>query len=118
MRRCPGGKIRPQQKAIALLSAGWNLGIPRRRENHTKSGAASKAQTVSTVQITRSSRRIATRIQIDARRAPRANDAMGRAIKRQQFLSPLGWGALAMASVTAVALAWGAAYICVQLMSS
>jgi len=43
---------------------------------------------------------------------------MGRAIKRQQFLSPLGWGALVMASIAAVALAWLAAYVCVQLMSN
>lgn len=42
--------------------------------------------------------------------------AMGRAIKRQ-YLSPLGWAALAMASIAAIALAWTAAYICVQLMS-
>jgi hypothetical protein len=41
---------------------------------------------------------------------------MGRAIKRQ-YLSPLGWTALVMASIAAIALAWVAAYLCVQLMS-
>lgn len=44
------------------------------------------------------------------------NIVMGRAIKRQ-FLSPVGWTAVIMASLAAVAIAWTAAYLCVQLMS-
>jgi len=55
---------------------------------------------------------------IDADPGARVKWRMGRAIKRQQFLSPLGWGALVMASLAAVALAWVAAYVCVQLMSN
>jgi len=42
---------------------------------------------------------------------------MPRAIKRQ-FLSPLGWTALVMGSIAAIAIAWSAAYLCVRLMSS
>lgn len=55
-------------------------------------------------------------IDVDAALAQVLTHAMPRAIKRQ-FLSPLGWTALVMGSIAAIVLAWGAAYICVRLMS-